>query len=61
MRYVCPGCGFVYDEKTGCPREGFAPDTSWDELPDDWACPDCAVREKPDFKPDPQTPNTPRP
>jgi rubredoxin len=23
-------------------------------VPDDWACPDCGVREKVDFLPDPQ-------
>jgi rubredoxin len=24
--------------------------TRWDDLPEDWGCPDCAVREKPDFE-----------
>lgn len=52
MRYRCPGCGFVYDEETGCPREGFPPRTLWSQLPEDWACPDCAVREKLDFVPE---------
>jgi rubredoxin len=50
-RYVCPGCGYVYDEEAGNPREGFAPGTAWDEIPEDWACPDCGVREKVDFEP----------
>lgn len=49
-RYQCTDCGFVYDEATGCPDEGFAPGTAWSNVPDSWACPDCAVREKPDFK-----------
>jgi alkane 1-monooxygenase len=48
-RYQCPACGHVYDEQRGNPREGFAPGTRWAAIPDDWACPDCAVREKPDF------------
>lgn len=48
-RYQCDDCGFVYDEAKGCPREGFEPGTPWAEIPEDWACPDCAVREKPDF------------
>lgn len=51
-RYRCTDCGFVYDEAQGCAREGFAPGTRWSQIPDDWACPDCAVREKPDFVPD---------
>lgn len=48
-RYQCTDCGFVYDEAKGCPDEGFAPGTTWADIPDSWACPDCAVREKPDF------------
>lgn len=51
MRYVCPGCDYAYDERTGDPREGFAPGASWSEIPEDWACPDCGVREKVDFEP----------
>lgn len=52
-RYQCPGCGHVYDEQTGDPHEGFAPGTRWEQVPDDWACPACAVREKPDFEQQP--------
>jgi rubredoxin len=48
--YRCPGCGFVYDEVKGAPREGFPAGTGWADIPDDWACPDCAVREKVDFE-----------
>jgi len=33
------------------PREGFPPGTPWAEVPDDWACPDCGVRDKVDFEP----------
>jgi alkane 1-monooxygenase len=50
-RYQCTDCGFIYDEAAGCPREGFAPGTRWSTIPDNWACPDCAVREKLDFAP----------
>lgn len=50
MRWACPGCGYVYDEAEGNPREGFAPGTRWDDVPDDWWCPDCAVRDKADFE-----------
>ena len=35
----------------GAPREGFPAGTPWSEVPDDWACPDCGVREKADFEP----------
>jgi alkane 1-monooxygenase len=50
-RYQCGDCGYIYDEARGCPREGFAPGTLWERIPDHWACPDCAVREKVDFVP----------
>ncbi len=50
-RYQCTDCGYVYDEAVGCEREGFAAGTQWSQIPDDWPCPDCAVREKIDFKP----------
>ena len=49
--YRCPGCEYVYDETKGAEREGFPAGTRWDEIPEDWGCPDCAVREKPDFQP----------
>ena len=51
-RWRCPGCGYVYDEAEGHPREGFPAGTPWSEVPDDWACPDCGVRDKVDFEPD---------
>lgn len=48
-QYQCDGCGFIYNETEGCEREGFPAGTPWSDIPEDWACPDCAVREKPDF------------
>jgi len=50
-RYRCPGCGYTYDEARGNAHEGFAPGTTWARIPANWACPDCAVNEKIDFKP----------
>ena len=48
--YKCPVCDYVYDEAKGAAREGFPPGTGWGEVPDDWCCPDCGVREKIDFE-----------
>ena len=50
-RYRCTDCGYLYDEACGCPQEGFPAGTPWAQIPQHWACPDCAVREKPDFVP----------
>ncbi len=49
--HQCPNCSYVYDERQGCPEEGYAPGTRWAALPADWPCPHCAVREKIDFVP----------
>lgn len=49
-RYRCTDCGYIYDESVGCPEQGFPAGTVWAEVPQAWACPDCAVREKPDFE-----------
>jgi rubredoxin len=47
-RFKCLNCGFVYDEELGWPDEGIAAGTRWDEVPDDWICPECGS-EKRDF------------
>lgn len=52
-QYRCPGCGYIYVPQRGEPHEGFAPGTPWSAIPDDWACPDCVVREKVDFVAEP--------
>ena len=47
--YQCLVCGFVYDESLGLPAEGIPPETRWDDVPADWACPECGVA-KADFE-----------
>lgn len=47
----CPGCDYVYEVAAGDEHEGFAAGTAWSDIPDDWCCPDCGVREKVDFVP----------
>ncbi|MEJ1355271.1 MAG: rubredoxin [Candidatus Sedimenticola sp. (ex Thyasira tokunagai)] len=48
-KYQCVVCGFIYDEEQGLPDEGISAGTRWDEIPEDWACPDCGVA-KSDFE-----------
>jgi len=50
-KFRCPVCDYVFDESAGDPHEGFPAGTRWDDVPDDWCCPDCGVREKVDFEP----------
>lgn len=47
----CPGCDYTYEVDAGDEHEGFPAGTAWSEIPDDWCCPDCGVREKIDFVP----------
>ncbi|GAB3774835.1 alkane 1-monooxygenase [Nocardioides ginsengisegetis] len=47
----CPGCSYTYDVNAGDEHEGFAAGTAWADIPADWCCPDCGVREKVDFIP----------
>jgi rubredoxin len=47
--WMCVVCGFVYDEADGLPEEGIAPGTRWEDIPEDWVCPDCGVT-KSDFE-----------
>lgn len=48
-KWECIICGFIYDEAAGLPEEGIAPGTSWNDVPDDWECPECGVG-KADFE-----------
>lgn len=43
QKYICDVCGYVYDPELGDPDNGIAAGTSFDELPDDWTCPECGV------------------
>jgi len=44
----CETCGFVYSEAVGLPEEGFPAGTKWEDIPEDWECPDCGM-SKSDF------------
>ncbi len=48
-KYECIVCGLVYDEKEGWPDDGIAPGTRWEDVPEDWLCPDCGVGKE-DFE-----------
>ena len=48
-RYMCVVCGWIYDEAAGAPDHGIAPGTRWEDVPEDFVCPDCAAT-KADFE-----------
>lgn len=41
--WECSVCGFVYSERLGLPDEGIPPGTAWEDIPEDWKCPDCGT------------------
>lgn len=43
QKYVCQICDCVYDPAIGDPDNGIAPGTAFEDLPDDWCCPDCGI------------------
>ncbi len=42
-KWVCTVCGYVYDPAVGDPDNGVAPNTSFEELPAEWVCPECGA------------------
>ena len=46
-KYVCSICSYVYDPEVGDPDAGIEPGTKFEDLPDDWVCPECgAIKEQ---------------
>lgn len=43
QQWECDICGYVYDEAKGSARDRIAKGTSFEDIPDDWVCPDCQV------------------
>ena len=43
MKHNCLLCDYVYDEEKGDPEHGIAPGTKWEDVPDDFLCPDCGA------------------
>jgi rubredoxin len=42
-KWVCTVCGYVYNPEDGDPDNGVAPGTAFEDLPEDWVCPDCGA------------------
>jgi len=42
-KYRCTVCGYIYDPGKGNLDNGINPGTAFEDLPDDWICPECGV------------------
>lgn len=49
-KYVCDVCGWVYDPAVGDPDGDIEPGMAFEDLPEDWVCPECFVGKE-DFSP----------
>ena len=47
--WMCVVCGWIYEEEQGLPEDGIAPGTRWEDIPDDFVCPECSAG-KADFE-----------
>ena len=41
--YVITASGWIYDPGIADPDSGIAPGIAFENLPDDWVCPECGV------------------
>lgn len=49
-KYKCLLCGYIYDPAVGDPDNGVAAGTAFENLPDNWVCPECGAG-KDEFEP----------
>jgi len=50
IKYRCLLCGWIYDPEVGDPDGGIAAGTAFEDLPEDWVCPECGAGKE-DFEP----------
>ena len=48
-KYKCVLCGWIYDAAVGDPDSGIAPGTAFEDISDDWVCPECGAGKE-DFE-----------
>ena len=42
-RYQCNVCGYTYDPEKGDSSQSISSGTTYEDLPEDWTCPECGV------------------
>ena len=42
-KWECEPCGYIYDPIEGDVERQVAPNTAFEDIPDDWVCPICGV------------------
>jgi len=49
-KWECSVCGYIYDPQQGDTEGGILPGTAFEDLPEDWVCPQCGA-SKDSFQP----------
>jgi rubredoxin len=42
-KWECLACGYIYDPSKGDSDGDIPPGTPFEDLPDDWVCPECGA------------------
>jgi rubredoxin len=42
-KWECTACGYIYEPEKGDPENGINPGTPFEDLPENWVCPQCGV------------------
>ena len=42
-KWLCTGCGYIYDPAVGDPKRNIPPGVDFNDLPKGWTCPDCGA------------------
>ncbi len=42
-KWECTVCGWIYDPAKGDPSQGISARTAFEDLPEDWLCPECGA------------------
>jgi rubredoxin len=45
QKYQCP-CGYIYDPEFGDPENGIDGGLPFEDLPEQWVCPDCGADQE---------------
>ncbi len=42
-KWECKVCGYIYDPEMGDPESDVEAGTPFEDLPEDWVCPECGA------------------
>lgn len=43
VKWKCTLCEYIYDPEVGDPDSGLLPGTDFEDIPEDWVCPQCGA------------------